>query len=255
MKNKTVIYTAIFGNYDKVVNLTAVDKEKFDYILFSDSDNVLYSPPWELKTIKNMDFDSNVKKNRYIKFFPHYFLNEYKDSIYIDGNVDIVKSLDSFMEASICYDMQCYSHPHRENVIQEMAANLWMRRLPDESIPKLSELIVDFQNSGYIFDGLYEANVIYRKHNDNVDNLMKLWWELFSCGVQRDQIYLPFALWKCKDFISFNALEKNNSRMKGADFYCYKHRNISFSDLLIKLKRKYRMLTTDIDYWVKKIDG
>ena len=46
---------------------------------------------------------------------------------------------------------------------------------------------------------MLEATIIIRKHNEDLCvSLMRSWWDEFINGVQRDQISLPYVLWKNK---------------------------------------------------------
>ncbi|MBU1260688.1 MAG: hypothetical protein KJ757_02245 [Planctomycetes bacterium] len=45
-------------------------------------------------------------------------------------------------------------------------------------------------------NGLYEAGVILRRNTDRVSKIMEYWWLEYSQGAKRDQLSLPYVLWK-----------------------------------------------------------
>jgi len=70
---KRVCYTAVTGNYDKVIDPVVV-AEGFDYICFTDSP--FESAVWKCVPIpEELKWLSNVKKQRILKICPHRYLS------------------------------------------------------------------------------------------------------------------------------------------------------------------------------------
>lgn len=80
---------------------------------------------WQLRPIpKDLEFLSNVKKQRIIKICPHRYLKEYDISIWVDGNIKIKRSLIDFINQ---YDLEkcplyVRVHPSRKCIYEEAEA-------------------------------------------------------------------------------------------------------------------------------------
>ena len=82
-KNKTVIYTAIFGGKDNLIEPKFIP-EGCGFVCFTDQDFV--SNVWQVKKVKPK-FEDPVRSAKIYKILPHKFLSEYEISVWIDGNL------------------------------------------------------------------------------------------------------------------------------------------------------------------------
>lgn len=198
MENKKVVYTVITGDYD---SLRKIKKEEgFDYICFTNNKRIK-SDCWEIRElpedIENSDL-SNVKKQRKLKILPHLYLKDYDLSVYIDGNIDIVGSVNDFIEKE-CQKEKGYifigRHPERDCVYDEAKEVI--------RIKKDNEDIVNPQVEGYKQQGfpehfgLTQTCIVVRYHNNkSCIRLMNAWWAEIESKSHRDQLSLPYVLWK-----------------------------------------------------------
>lgn len=200
-KAKIVVYTCITGNYDKIVEPLFVSNN-IDYILFTDSNDLKnYDGKWTLKNINKFPFlkgMTTVNKNRYIKMHPHdFFEKKYDFSIYIDGNVQVVSNISRLINSvSSNYGFSMHNHRNRSDIYKEIKA---CKILKKGNIKKLISLGKKYKNDGFpIKYGMLEANVICCDMKNLLSKkIMNDWWEEFrssDCG--RDQIPLPYVLWK-----------------------------------------------------------
>ena len=82
--NKIVIYTAIFGGKDKLLEPEFVP-EGCDFVCFTDTTN-LKSSIWQIRQEKASS-DDPVRSAKLFKILPHRFLGEYEYSVWVDGNI------------------------------------------------------------------------------------------------------------------------------------------------------------------------
>lgn len=251
-KKNLAVYTAIFGGYDKVKSIPEDCWDLADYYIFSDV-NIIVSKPWQLIISNgNMNFN-NVEKNRHIKFFPTKYLSDYESSLYIDGNIQIMSNFHSIIDKMTGSDFSIFEHPIRNSIIKECAAIFWMRRISDENLIPLCLQLLKYKETGYLLDGLCEANIIYRKHSLEVRNLMNDWWSEFTYGIKRDQISLPYLLWLHSENLKIRKLNNINIRKPGSPFYCHPHKANTLKSLKAKILRRTRMLLTTSEHWENKI--
>ena len=195
--NRKVIYTCITGGYDKLMQPLVVD-ESFDYICFTDilvnkSDGV-----WQFREIPSMDIDSQ-KLSRYPKMHPHLLLQEYEYSIYVDANiliqqVSFYESINSCIESDI--KLAGIKHP-KMNCLYEEFFNVYKQR-KELNIFELRKQYKAVKSTGFPCNfGMYEANIIFRKHKDpQVISQCEDWWSMFVKFTKRDQLSYSYTLWK-----------------------------------------------------------
>ena len=81
--NKIVIYTAIFGGKDNLIEPEFVP-EGCDFVCFTDGD--FQSDVWNVRKVEPT-FNDPVRNARMYKVLPHKYLSEYEVSLWIDGNL------------------------------------------------------------------------------------------------------------------------------------------------------------------------
>jgi len=192
MSNRRVIYTCITNNYDRVCSAPCVDG--IDFVLFVDNLD-MDAKGWELRMI-DCDIRDGSSVNRFYKINAHLFLREYRESLYVDGNVCCKDSISSFFDQFTSNDfIAIYNHPKKKCAYEELKdvtkkGLVWGW----ESIRTASF----FRLNGFPKnDGLFEANIIYRRHNEGVSvSFMKDWWLLWLKYLHRDQPLLSFIDWR-----------------------------------------------------------
>lgn len=215
---ESVIYTAIFGDYDSLSDPQAVN-EDYDYICFTD-DYKLRSDIWDIRVIDLPVPNDYPRSNRYIKINPHEFLSEYKYSLYLDGNIilrgvpDIVKMLED-------YSIATQKHPCRDCIYEEITE---CKRLGFGIVSELDKQAKDYRDTNFPgHAGLWENWAIFRKHNEpSLIKLAEEWWRHIMEYSWRDQISFPvvFAGYPVKTLSAY---------------YLYHNEIISFKDHLRKV--------------------
>ena len=99
MKKDFVVYTVLVGGYDEVLQPVVVD-ERFDYILFSNDFKESNIGIWRVRQIPKVVMDDSKRLSRYPKTHPETMLSDYKASLYIDANIQILDQwvYDRFIE-------------------------------------------------------------------------------------------------------------------------------------------------------------
>jgi hypothetical protein len=192
-QRRLAIYTCIAGDYDELL-LPAVAEVEADYFCFTDQP-IADARGWQLRPLPEFRTDGGLA-SRYVKMHPHRLFADHDVSVYVDANVRPLDGIVPLAEDALgrgCLAM--YRHPFRSRLTDE--ANecallgydfLWrfrrqMRRYAMEGLPPAVAMV--------------EANVLMRRHHDRqLIAAMDLWWREFNCGVRRDQLSLPYVLWK-----------------------------------------------------------
>lgn len=260
MKNRKVIYTALFGKYDEVHNMAV--KEGWDYFLFTDlpDTSLPKNTCWNIVKVSELDKVKISKSphliNRWYKFHPHLLFPEYEYSIYLDANIQILKfdqielEITRLLNNSNIISIPC--HPERECIYEEL---LVVNKINKDSLYNLSKTLSYLISHDYPVDnGLYENNFIWRKHNDiRIVKLMDSWWDFIQEYSRRDQLSLSYLIWKfniecppffgkgvplkCRDDIKWN----KHIDQRGA-IYLFKKNIVTILISLLKFLKLHKLV-------------
>ena len=207
-ENRYCVYTALVGDsYDTINSPSVLDKE-FDYICFVNKGSKLLNSEnnvWKFIVIEETIADKG-RLSRFPKLLPHKtYLSKYEYSLYIDANILIKDSFiyDRFKElAEHNILIALLQHPFRDCVYQE--AYVCIAALKGGWIDILRQILFLKRKKYPKHFGLYEANVIFRKHNiPDVIEMDETWWKTFMNYSKRDQLSLVYALRESSLKISF----------------------------------------------------
>lgn len=196
---KIAVYTCITGNYDYVEEPMIIE-ENCDYFLYTNNQNIK-STVWKIKQIPEniIKLNDNVLINRYIKMHPdELFENSYDYSIYIDGNVKILSRISYMIEKiNSKTGLAIYRHSNNKNTYQEIDNCIFLKKGNKKSLKqfykklKKEKFPEDFET--------FQCNILVNDlKNENSKNIFNEWFKYFSStdSCRRDQIYLPYVLWK-----------------------------------------------------------
>ena len=189
-KNRIVIYTAIFGGSDTIVDPIEVNKE-CDYVCFTDSN--IKSSVYTIVRLDNF-FETSRMDSKLFKILPNYILSNYDISIWIDGSVVIKKDpIEYFKKQLIISSILTFKHSLRDCLYEEAAI---CRISGLDSKEKIDDQINYYKNENFpVKAGLFEAGVLARLNNDaQVLNMNVEWWNQIRRFSSRDQISLPYVL-------------------------------------------------------------
>lgn len=191
-ESSVVVYTAIFGNYDVLIEPDKIE-DGVDYVCFTDNDQI-DSSVWDLR-VKNPK-ENPVLNNRRIKILAHEYLDEYDVSVYIDGNIqikdDILPLINDYLDD---VDFAVYTHTVRNSLSEEADACIAQDKASEEDINQQINYYrqQDFPDE----EGLSENRILFRRHNSvKVKAVMEAWWKEVSVRTSRDQLSLMYVLWQ-----------------------------------------------------------
>ncbi len=215
MKNKVVIYTAIFGGCDDLLEPKFIP-DNCDFVCFTDSD--FKSDIWDVRKVVPY-YEQPVRNSRHYKTKPHIYLSEYEISIWMDGTFVVEKDINDMVDRYLSdVNMACFSHnntaldPHNciyvsaEYILYLGNKNYNKNTSPDRSIEKsykdnpelIKPQMEKYKKEGYPVDnGLVISGVLFRRHNEeDVIKVMEDWWTEIKYHSHICQLSLPYAFWK-----------------------------------------------------------
>ena len=195
--NRKVIYTCIVGNYDPIRQPLVVDNS-FDYICFTDNCESDKVGVWEIRPIPETKETDKTRMSRYVKILPHKALEAYDYSLYIDANIQIVNQsfydvINKKIEEEILFSIPI--HPQRSCVYDEIIHVYFTDKV---NLKDARRQLQHLKKQNYpAKHGLYENNLLLRKHNDCiVKKISKEWWDEYLDYSRRDQFSLVYVCWK-----------------------------------------------------------
>jgi hypothetical protein len=201
MKNKIVLYTAVFGGYDGLIPQPVIPG--VDRVCFTD--RKIRSSSWDIMEV-TPETDDPVRNSRKVKILAHRYLNQYDRSVYVDGNFLVVGDLNSLIRKSLSNaNMAIFDHNQtkddkRECVYEEYNALMHMGKISGfkDSPELMTRQIERYRFEGYPeHNGLLSGGVLIRKHNEpDVIRTMERWWHELEIGSRRDQLSFNYAAWK-----------------------------------------------------------
>jgi hypothetical protein len=194
---KIAIYTCITGNYDNVEEPVLLESN-CDYFLFTNNKNIK-SLNWKIKEIPEniLELNNNAKINRYIKMHPKELFEDYDYAIYIDGNIKLISIISSFI-SNINEKTGLAIHRHCSNncIYDEIKS---CGAYGKGNYSKLKKQKNRYKKAGFPEQyGMVECNVLVSdlKNYESVKIFDEWWSEYMNSESMRDQIALPYVLWK-----------------------------------------------------------
>lgn len=190
---RPAIFTAIFGGYDDLRDQP--ECPGVDYICFTD-DPELSSEQWRVQLVEPR-FPNPRLSAKWFKLLPHLALPGYRYTIWIDGGIQILVEDFAVEILSFMTDtgFLLFRHPARTSVRDEVAELRRLGRFPDQPF---EEQAARYRREGFQDDlGLFAATVIARdSYRPAVRSLGERWMNENLQGTFRDQLSLPYLLWR-----------------------------------------------------------
>jgi hypothetical protein len=195
-----VIYTAITGGKDALRPPLHVPPD-VRCVCFTD-DPSLRSDGWEIRVLDGSEPDPGRHARR-PKLLPHLFLPEFEWSLWVDANFQIVGNLEPFLSEHLPRaPFQAFRHGERRCAYDEVEACIAHKK----ACPSLLRAQAGRYREAGMPDGLavVQGAVLLRRHKQaNVVATMELWWHETTRGSCRDQVSLPYVLWRRPESFGF----------------------------------------------------
>lgn len=194
---KIAVYTCITGGYDRILEpVLKPDNCNFYAVTdFEFSDDSMWTRIDPKEYSDRLQGLSNAEENRFFKMHPDILFPEYKYSIYLDGNIELVTDPTEYVNRISRHGISFFAHSQRDCIFEEAKACVAMGKDTEEHVSGTME---HFRNDNMPEHyGMAQCSFIVREHNAMLcKELMDEWWKLFLTYAKRDQLSLPYVLYK-----------------------------------------------------------
>jgi hypothetical protein len=194
---RVAVYTAVIGNYDVIKPAPPLYPEIYSFFLFMDSDNEYEN--WKKKEIPEhiRNLSNPILINRYLKMHPYELFPDYDFAVYLDGNIQIISDIRPMLrQVSPATGLAIHTHSRRNCVYDESKICI---RIKKGNRKKINTQMNKYRKEGFPCHwGLFECTmIICDLKNEIGERILSSWWEEFlSAESLRDQLSLPYILWK-----------------------------------------------------------
>jgi hypothetical protein len=215
---KRLIYTAVFGDYDRVY--PPVRREAgIDHVIVTDRAGMVV-PGWTTMAVDGSGFPTHKAGNVHYRALMHRAAAGYDTSLYVDGNIRLLREtsplFDEFERSGSAFG--AYAHPKRSTVAEEARAVIELGKVEDAA--RVAKEVNSYLADGFPDDiTLLQTGMLLKNHRSpELDFAMALWSSLFLKHQTRDQLSLPYVAWKTG--LSVHLLDE---RRKNRFFALYPH--------------------------------
>lgn len=215
-----VVYTALFGDIDKLWSIPPVSIAGAKYVVFTEkkrSEVGLWTsgfghiesrvpvtmlqgtgksspviPTWEQVIVPSM---RKVRKHaRYFKTMVHEVLPDADVSVWVDANLRLLAPPKIALKWLQHRDLAAFRHPDRECLFREAEFCLAVKKGTTGKIRRQIEVYKQFRMP--LNYGLASTRCVVRRHTKAQKKVNEAWWKEIQTYSVRDQISLPFVCWK-----------------------------------------------------------
>ena len=191
-----LVYTCVFGNYDRVFPPVRTEKG-MDYVLVTENPRMSVRG-WRTHLVDCSGFATPKAANLHFRALAHQQICDHDASCYVDGNVRVIDGVRNLLNA-LCDNgaaLGVFPHSRRSNVASEIEACIAEGKVSDAKSLRLEGQ--EYVDDGFNDDlGLVETTILLKNHHaSQLDAAMRLWNGLYQRHLSRDQVSLPYVLWK-----------------------------------------------------------
>jgi len=202
-----LIITININNFDSFKEPPLKKNEKYSWFYLTDNleiksnfYQVIYLNNLEL--LKQFDYlKTDMKKYyrilcKFVKINSHKLFPNYKFYLFIDASFEIKnKKMYDIIENFIKKDFKLvlFNHNKLKSILEEIKFCFNLRSIPR---PSAKHLRKRYQDKNFVDNKLYETGIYFKKNCSEINSFCEDWFSENLNVIYRDQISLPFILWK-----------------------------------------------------------
>lgn len=184
---RRVVYSALIGQYEPLVEQPRAGQEDVDFILFTDQEG-LTSSTWQVHVVDRELPADAIRSARALKIGGHSLLENYEESLWLDNRVVLKCTPSSLFDDWLAHhDVAMPLHSFRESVLAEFEAVLEAERDdPARVYAQLSHYLR--QEVSALDEQPFWTAIIARRHTRDNSRFAQLWLNHVMRYSRRDQL-------------------------------------------------------------------
>lgn len=204
---RRVVYTALFGEYETLIEQPVSRQSAADFICFTDVPGVT-SDTWQIVQVEPIIRWDPSRSVRFPKIIGHEVLAEYDETMWIDNRILLKRKPERLFDAWLREkDIAFIRHDHRKTVRDEYMAVI-ANRLDDASRVREQLHFMTLHAPEVLDEVPLWGAVILRRRSDAVRDAMSTWLYQVLRHSRRDQLSLNYAI--RRSGIAVNVCEVSN---------------------------------------------
>lgn len=184
--SQIVLYSCIVNKRDrpKIIEY----RDDISYVLFTD-DLGIKADGWDVRPILKK-YDDPVRTSRFHKHNPFLLFPDAEYTVWLDATHWPHSSIMPILNG----EMSMMRHFVRSTVKEELQACSDAKM---DSVKTMTHQFRSYVEDGFKDDqGLYSTTCVVRKNTERVKEFSEFWWREICKWSRRDQLSLPYCLWK-----------------------------------------------------------
>ncbi|QVI27583.1 hypothetical protein MN2019_25980 [Mycolicibacterium neoaurum] len=205
---KRAVYSALIGNYERLLPQPAAVDSDIEFLLFTDSRTIDTDSNWSPIRVEPRFESDSVRSARYLKIVGHPSLNNYDETLWIDNRVILRRGFESIFDLNTGYDMSIPIHSFREELREEFIAVLSMGFDDPARVRQMYAIArsAKLDSSQTLWTGL-----LVRKRNPTIENCMRVWMDYLLLTSRRDQLSINLAIRETSPSVNYMPIENWHS--------------------------------------------
>ncbi|MEM7219562.1 MAG: glycosyltransferase domain-containing protein [Pseudomonadota bacterium] len=196
-----IVYTCVVGGYDRLrPDAASTSRSCDDFVCFADAMKSLPSPWRQQSLARDLGERERRRTNRWHKLFPHELFPGARASLYRDGNLELSQNYADYIAAVRDVDaaLGVFRHPRGRSVAEEVLSCREQDKFSPRDLERIDAQLASYALAGFDLDTPISANYLLVRNHEHpgLAEAMLLWWEELERHTGRDQLSLPYVLWK-----------------------------------------------------------
>ena len=187
MKNPDVVFTALFGQYESLNELTILRNPATRYICFTD-DSSLSSKTWEVKVVDSEIQGNPSRSSREIKMLGHKYFPEGTRSLYLDNTVRLKVDGSVVLEEWLRNSNIAFMRHYSRKTVREEFFICSAYGLDDQSTIWNQYKYYKQNLPAVLKQRPHWGGMIARINSNETDKFMENWKQQFDTFTKRDQL-------------------------------------------------------------------
>jgi hypothetical protein len=195
---RKVVITTVLGGHDYPKDPLIVAPD-WEYLMFTDDPSIT-SDVWQVIPVTDDQLQVGTPRalSRRIKIMTHEF-TKFDVCLWVDGSMTLLESPETLLATMGEAPLLLKIHPNRDTITSEVDACVQTGRMHAQQGEDWLAYCAEQGYTGPVQDKgqIYETGLYMKRNTSATFELMREWWRHTSERTQlRDQLSLPFVLWK-----------------------------------------------------------